>query len=309
MKNYLASWKKNKGLKLTALLLAIAAWLAVGSEERTEASIQFGLELVNIPKELLITNEIPTYIEAQVQGPRSAIRELANDRLHKQIDLARAAPGTLTVPLSPASLNLPRGVIATRIRPSSLTITLDEALTKKLPVQPIIQGSPAPGFEVGEVKITPQEVLLTGPKKVMQQLKVINTVPVDIQNLTSSVSKNVDLDFQNQALTYKDPQPLVAKINIRPKTQVKVFSSVPVKASPALKGVTLTPAKVSVALRGPATNLEVLRPEEVQVTVALRNLAPGRYRLPVEVAVPAGVEIQQVSPAAVQVSIAKGRSG
>ena len=59
MKKYLASLKKNRGLKLLALLLALAAWFAVGSEERTETTLQLALELTNLPKHLMVTNEIP----------------------------------------------------------------------------------------------------------------------------------------------------------------------------------------------------------------------------------------------------------
>lgn len=292
-----------------ALLLAITAWFAVGSEERTEANIQLGLELLNIPKNLIVTNEIPTYIEVQVQGPRSAIRELTADRPHKQIDLSRATPGSLTIPLSPSSLNLPRGIMATRIRPTSLTITLDEALTKKVAIQPIINGTPAPGFEVSDIQVSPQEVLLSGPKKILQHLRAINTIPVDISNLNSSVSRNVDLDFQNQPLTYAEPQPVVAKINIRPKLLSKVLANIPVRAIPGGTGVRLTPSKVSVAIRGPVTNMEMLRPEELEATVDLRGLAAGQHRLPVTISLPAGLEVQKVSPATVTVTIPRPRAG
>ena len=80
MNKYLASLKKNKGLKLFALLLAFAAWMAVGSEERTETTLQMILELTNVPKHLMVINEIPSQIEVRVQGPRSVIRELSTDK-------------------------------------------------------------------------------------------------------------------------------------------------------------------------------------------------------------------------------------
>lgn len=305
--SWLGSLKRNKGLKLLALLLAIVAWVAVGSEERTEASIQLGLELVNIPKHLLVTNEIPTHIEVQVQGPRSVVRELSVERPRKQIDLSRAVPGTMTIPLSPGSLNLPRGIVVSRIRPNSLTITLDEALTKKVTVQPVLSGAPAAGFEVSEVHLSPAEVPLTGPKKILQQLKAVQTLPIDISNLNSSLTRNVELDFQNQPLTYADSQSVVAKVTIRPKLQSRLISNVPVQPLSAGGKVRVAPARVTITVRGPQTNMELLRPGDLQATVDVRGLRPGRYQVPVTVTLPAGLELQKVSPPTVTVIVPRGR--
>ena len=178
MKKYLVSLKKNKGLKLLDLFLAQAAWYAVGS-----------------------VNEIPSYLEIRVQGPRSVIRDLASDRLQKQIDLANAKPGNRTELLTPGTLNFPRGVVVTRIRPSALSIELDQAQVQRLEVQPVIKGSPAPGFEIGEVVISPKEALVRGPKNDVSRMKYINTIPIDISKLSSSISREVELDFQNLPLT------------------------------------------------------------------------------------------------------------
>ena len=49
MKDWLASLGRHKALKLLSLLLALALWLAVGGEERTETTLSMSLELVNLP--------------------------------------------------------------------------------------------------------------------------------------------------------------------------------------------------------------------------------------------------------------------
>lgn len=297
--------KKNRGLKILACLLALAAWLAVGTEERTETTLQLALELANIPKNLMVTNEIPSLLEVRVQGPRSVIRELTTEKLHKQIDLAGVKAGTHTELLTPNSLNFPRGVVVTRIRPSALSIDLDQALIRRVEVQPVIKGSPAPGFEVGEVAVTPKEALVRGPKRDIDQLKYINTIPIDINKLSASISKDVELDFQNLALTYLDNQPLVAKISIKPKLQTKTFNNVIVVPNGATGPLTLDPTKVSITVRGPSTNLEILRAEDLNARINLKNLKAGRYEAKVAVDVPNGLELLKISPEKVKVHIKK----
>lgn len=286
-----------------AFCLALAAWFAVGSEERTETTLQLGLELTNIPKQLMVTNEIPSLIEVRIQGPRSVVRELVDQKLHKRIDLSGAKPGTRTELLTPAALDFPRGIVVSRIRPNSLSIELDQALIRRLEVKPIIKGSPAPGFEVGEISISPKEALLRGPTKNLQQLKTINTLPIDITKLSSSVTREVELDLQNLPLTYLDNQPLIAKINILAKTQTKTFNNIVVIPYGASNPLRLDPSKVSVIVSGPATNLEVLRPEDITPRINLKNLKPGLYEAKVAVEVPNGLEVVKISPKKIKARI------
>jgi YbbR domain-containing protein len=295
--------KKNKGLKLLALLLALATWMAVGSEERTETTMQMVLELYNVPKHLMVINEIPSQIEVRVQGPRSVIRELSTEKLHKQIDLSGAKPGTRTEILTHAGLNFPRGVVVTRIRPNALSIELDHALIRRVEVQPVIKGSPAPGFEVGEVVVSPKEALIRGPEREINQLKFINTIPIDISNLSSSITKDVELDFQNLALTYLDSQPLIAKITIKPKLQTKTFNNVVIIPFGSTGPLHLDPSKVSITVRGPLTNLEMLHAEDITARINIKSLKTGFYEAKVAVSLPEGFEVVKISPEKINVRI------
>jgi len=299
----IASLKRNKGLKLFAFILALAAWFAVGSEERTETTLQMALELTNIPKQLMITNEIPSQIEVRVQGPRSVIRELSEEKLRLRIDLAGSKPGTRNEVITPGALNLPRGVVVSRIRPNALAIDLDQAVSRRLEVLPVIKGAPAPGFEVVDITITPKEALVRGPANAMQPLKQVNTIPIDISKLSSSVTREVELDFQNLPLTSLDSQPIIAKITIRPKMQTKVFHNIVVVPFGASNPLRLDPTKVSVTVRGPVTNLEVLRPEEITPRINLKNLKPGSYEAKIAVEVPTGLEVVTVTPEKIKVKI------
>lgn len=305
MQKYIASLKRNKALKLFAFLLAVAAWFAVGSEERTETTLQLALELTNVPKQLMVTNEIPSQIEVRVQAPRSVIRELTDEKRHIRIDLAGSKPGTRHEVLTASALNLPRGVVVSRIRPNAVTIELDQALNRRLEVLPVLKGSPAPGFEVGDITLTPKETMIRGPQNIVQQLKQINTIPIDISKLSSSLTREVELDFQNLPLTSLDTQPIVAKITIRPKLQTKTFANIVVVPYGASNPLRLDPAKVTVTVRGPATNLDLLRPEDITPRINLKNLKPGTYEAKIAVEVPEGLEIVAVNPEKIKVRILK----
>ena len=184
-----------------------------------------------------------------------------------------------------------------------MSIELDQALIRRVEVQTVIKGSPAPGFEVGEVVVSPKEALVRGPQREINQLKFINTIPIDINKLSSSVTKDVELDFQNLALTYLDSQPLIAKITIRPKFQTKTFNNVIVIPFGSTGPLHLDPSKVSITIRGPITNLELLRAEDITARINIKSLKTGFYEAKVAVNLPEGFEVVKIYPEKVNVRI------
>jgi hypothetical protein len=73
--------------------LAIALWFAVSGEERTETTLTLSLELVNLPRQIVITSEVPPNLQVRVVGPRSIISKLSQTRLTQSIDLTGYKPG------------------------------------------------------------------------------------------------------------------------------------------------------------------------------------------------------------------------
>ena len=145
--------------------------------------------------------------------------------------------------------------------------------------------------------------MLRGPQREINQLQYINTIPIDINNFSSSVTKDVELDFQNLPLTYLDSQPLVAKITIKPKLQTKTYNNIVVIPIGSTGPLRLDPSKVSITVRGPTTNLEILRQEDITARINLKSLKTGLYEAKVAVNLPEGLEVIKVYPEKVAVRI------
>lgn len=304
---FLTSLSKNKGLKLLSLVLALALWFAIGGEERIETSLTLNLELVNIPRDLIVTNDIPSQLEVRIQGPRSVVRELANEKLHKRLDLTGYKIGNHVFPLSPGSLYFPRGVMVTRIRPSAITVILDQAIIRQLEVHPIVKGQPAPGYEIRKISITPEQIDIKGPKSEISQLNSLKTLPIDVSHLSSPVTREVDLDFQNLHLSYIGSKPMLAYLEIIPIKKTRVFHKIKIIPAMASGPVKLNPAQVSLTVRGPMTQLADLSPDDLTAKVELKNLKPGSHRVEVKASLPSGLELVRIQPEKVQVLLQKAK--
>ena len=58
---------------LISLALAIVVWFNVGGEQKVDTSVMIPVEVINLSRDLVISNQFKRQIEVAVNGPRSLI--------------------------------------------------------------------------------------------------------------------------------------------------------------------------------------------------------------------------------------------
>lgn len=303
MKDWLSYLGQKEGLKVLALLLAVALWFAVGSEERTETTLNLALELANLPANMVVTSEVPPSLQVRVIGPGSVVRKLTQARLAHTIDLNSFKSGRHFFPLGPNSFSLARGVTVTRIQPNPLSLTLATTTTRTLPLKPVLEGNPPEGYEVVEVKSRPAQITVKGPSAELAELKYISTLPIDVSGLSASTTVATDVDFKNLHLTSREQVPVLADLTIAAKEITRTIAGITVLATP--QPARLRPSQVTLTLKGPWLPLKDLKPGDLKAAVDTKKLAPGRQRLKVSVTLPQDVRLLRVQPDAVDAWAAK----
>lgn len=303
MKSWFGTLKRNRLLKLLSVLLAIALWFAVSGEERTETTLNMALEMVNLQPNLMVTSEVPPAIQVRVVGPRSIVNSLSQTRLTETLDLTNYKTGRQTFYLGPNSFALPRGVQVIRIQPNPINLTLATTLTQTLPIKPVLENKPPEGYEVISVATKPPQVTVKGPYPELAELNFIPTLPIDLSHLKEHTFIPTDLDFKNLHLSLKEPVPILAEIQVAPKTLTRTFSGVPVlAASPSAR---VSPAQVTLTLKGPWPQVQGLKAEDLKAQVDTRNLSPGRHRVNFSLELPDGVNLIRSRPDTVTVTVSK----
>jgi YbbR domain-containing protein len=288
-----------------SLLLAIAFWFAVSGEERTETSLNMNLELVNLNRNLMVTSEIPPAIQVRVVGSRSIVNNLSQARLTQTLDLNGYKSGRHTFSLGPNSFSLPRGVQVVRIQPNPITLTLAKTITRTLPIKPVLENNPAEGYELLSINTRPSQVTVKGPSTELAELQFIPTLPIDLSYLKEHSVIATDLDFKNLHLALKDSVPILADLQIGPKTLTRTFSGIPLLTGP--QEAKVSPANVSLTIKGLWPLVHDLKPEDFKPRVDTQNLTPGRHRLPIAVDLPKGVSLVRSRPATATVTIPKSK--
>lgn len=201
-----------------ALLVASILWYALAGQRRESISVRgtrASLTLVNLPSGLVLTSDVPDTVSLRLSGPQSRLLE-ADDKLEILLDLAKAQPGLRQYPFTTESIALPSEVSVVGFMPTEITLELEQMAIRRLPVNPPIEGVPAPGFMVGSVEVNPVQVALRGPGSRLADLSEISTEPVSVDGASSNVTTDVQVTIPDTLIRQVRIEPILVTITIVP---------------------------------------------------------------------------------------------
>jgi YbbR domain-containing protein len=299
---------RNFALKLLSLLIAFSLWFFVNFGERdSEESLKVPLELRNIPSHLMITSPRVDFIDLRVSGPRTLLGRIDRNRLSIGLDLNGVRPGPAVFRVDVASLNLPRGVQATRINPSQVTLEMERVGHKAVPVRLRLSGKPPADLQVGDTKVSPETVQVTGPASDVRDVAAVNTEPLDVSAATpGTIERELQLDAAGDYISFSANR-VAAQVRIEEVLTTREFKSVPVEVRHAAAPYRLTPDRLRLSVRGPKRLLSNLELEPGAVYIDAGDVAVGQYTVKPSVELPPGVEVVSLDPVKVQLTLAKGR--
>ncbi|MBA2847669.1 hypothetical protein G4V39_07505 [Thermosulfuriphilus ammonigenes] len=298
---------KDWVLKLLSLVFAIVLWFLVVGEENAEMALDVALELVNLPPETIIINDIPAEIKVRVSGPRSLLQGLSRQRISRVIDLSEAKPGRILIQITPESIRVPRGVRVVKITPSEIEIVLDRLVHKTLKIKVRTSGQLPYGFRLEKIVVNPDKIEVEGPKSTLEKLKVLETQAVDLSDMTTNFQRQVRLKLPPYVSVVKGDPMVTVTVIVQEIKEIKIFK-VPVRLGGDNRPVVLKPSLVSIKVVGPLWLLKNLEPKEIRAWVETKNLKPGTYWREVKIALPdKRLRLLSVKPSRVKVYLQKAQ--
>ena len=189
----------NWPIKLASLLLAVSLWFFVTSKGKTEMSITVPLELRNIPQEMAVVGDVPGTVEARFQGQERDLREIAaGKKVVGAVDLSLGKEGENLLRISPDDIRKPSGVTVTHISPFEITVKLDRIIRKTIRLKPVLTGTPAAGYRLGNVSVSPPRITLEGPQGSVGALTAIQTMPIDITGMKGPDTIEPRIDYRGK---------------------------------------------------------------------------------------------------------------
>ncbi len=272
---------KNIGKKIFAVAIAIFIWLVVSLESSVEKNITIDVNYVNLPPDLVITNEPPEELNLLVRGTRTQLSTLSPQNLIFTIDVAHVSTGVSKFNIRTEQIRPPRGIQVIGISPAEVTVDVDELIRKDVPVEAII-GAPETGYEiVGKPDVVPPMATVSGPKSIVSEMKFIPTDTISTIRETSKFTIEVPLRSPNRLVNLVGDKTTRVTINIEEKTLEKEFKDLDIKFV-NFENLNFEPRgmlKAEVAFEGPYSLIKNLNSNDIEVYVDVGKLKETNKKL------------------------------
>ncbi len=242
-------------LRLVSLGLAVVLWYFVGGEDIVNKNVMLPVEVINMPRDLVISNQYKKEIEVSVSGPRNLVLDIENRAISRQVDMSHAVPGTMVIENTNDSIAVPRGVKVLRIQPESVILSLDKWIQKQFTVSPITTGAPAPDYILKEIRMAPKSITLSGPQTALAPFDVLRTKAIDIEGLRESTQVQVPLDLDPVIVGLIGETTVTADLDISVDTVQRKIANLPVEVMKDDVLQRVTPATVTITVALPKTLL------------------------------------------------------
>jgi YbbR domain-containing protein len=253
-------------LKIISVILGLLLWAVVHIDpDSSQQAVTSNIDIKTIEAARINTEGLdeqkftlsamePTVVKIVVQGRISDLLKASSvDDYEVKVDLKDAKPGIQELPLI---LDLPKGIQLVEMSPRTVTVQLEEILTKPYELKVVTEGKPAEGYIAGTPAVLSETngVQVTLPKDDMSRVGLV-TAEVNVDGADKTIvnkkAKVIVYDTEGIEMTNAvvSPETVHVEVKVTPpfKTvplQVRYSGSLPeglsiVSVKPAIEQVTV----------------------------------------------------------------------
>lgn len=299
---------RHIGLKLLSLGLAISLWMVVAGEETVERGFRVPLELQQFPAGMELVGEPPASVDVRARGASGALARTTAGDIVAVLDLRGTRPGRRLFRLTPDQVRAPFGIEVVQVTPASIAMTFETTASASIPIEPVVEGKPAPGYVAGKPRVDPPSAEVVGPESAVKRATAAITEPVSIEAARDRVRETLNVGVSDPMLRVRAPRVVTVTVPIIAGPQERTIRNVPLRLRDVGAGLAAdaVPSVVTLILRGSREALNRVEPDDVRAYVDVAGLGSGQYNLTVhaDATSAAGAGVTRIDPPTVQVRIA-----
>ena len=279
---------QNLGTKIMALILAVGSWVYI-SYTRIEQPATINVPLIiDTPTQIISSvekdGEPIKDIQIKVEYPHGSSSDITTGLVcrHKinisndQID----NPQTIIVELTESDFNPKPGVrIKIPDEAKKIQVILMREVTKymKIKTEGTIQGTPLKGYWVTSVKAIPSEILVRGPKNILDKYNEISLAKIDVNNRNGFFAQNGRIEYlENTKIIAEESFTIEVRID---EEMTEVVHTVKINILTPSDfphyPIQIKPQEKALKFRGPASSIRELKPRHINLFVNVGELCPN----------------------------------
>ncbi len=309
--NWRKLYRENLPIKILAFVLATASIYSIQRITNQTDEFEVPIQMVVEPG-MAVLQQDARYAYITCRGSLEDLRRLDQSQLRLIVrPRTDGRTGPEQVPIGLRNVHgVPRSISVTKVRPNLVHLTLDREIEKQISVaRPEVLGQPALGR--AEIEFSPKIVTVRGPQQLLQDLKVMQTAPVDVEGAAVSFSRELPVVTEDETgIREVTPSTISARVNIVTERISREWNNLPVlilRAPDSNLSFEPAPPVVSVSLLGSPQTINGFEAHDIRVFIDCTTITDtGEYQVTATVNVDRGTDIRSaITPPVVTVTAKK----
>jgi hypothetical protein len=251
----------------------------------------------------------PRMIRISLRGEANSIYPILDDDIETFLDLTPyTSPGTYRIPIQIRKKGTALGVepLEINMEPLDVMVELDQKISKYVHLSPSFQGYLETGYEMVSYTMTPSQVVVDGPQRLMDSLTELSTEFIELGGRSDDFSTSVRILNRDPLLTIRGDGMTEVRGVVRRLVIIRNFTNLPVELNGLPGQFTAETGGLigSVRLEGTQRDLEAYEPDRAVLHLDCSQITePGAYTLAVQADIPREFTLIRQDPAQVSIQV------
>ncbi|MFL5777395.1 MAG: YbbR-like domain-containing protein [Chloroflexota bacterium] len=196
------------------------------------------------------------------------------------------------------------------VEPATTRVTIpvfSDRQSRSVPVNPVVTGTPAAGYEIADVTVTPAVVSVEGDADALATLGRADTEPVSVSGASTPVNTKAQLALPEGVVPVGD-KTVDVSITFRQITGTRTFEAgVTLVGARPDRTYTTSTDRVLLTVGGAVSALDRVDAQSLVARLEVAGLPPGSHDVEVTTQLPTGLTLVSASPTTVKVVVAEPR--
>lgn len=238
--------KKEKATAFgIAFLIAVGLWVVVNLNRDFNVTLELPIDITGVPDDMIISNDVPDTILVGVAGEGWNLISIYNNP--PRVLLSSQAGNEISVAEQIRNQSSALNELnILQVEPSFITIETEPKDEKKVPLINRVSINPREQYGiVGEPELTPDSVLVTGARSVLESMTSWTTRQLNLNDIDDNVDREIPLTDPGYGLTIS-PSSATISAEIAEFTEAEVRVPIRTRNLPSGEAVTFNPSFVTV---------------------------------------------------------------
>jgi len=287
-KKLIGSIIENWPVKVLSVALALILFVFNRLNTLTSRSLSVPL-VIETSATLVPASAYPQNVRVNLRGEDEGIKAIANSDIEAYVDLSRYEDGgQYSAPVQVRKKGNAMGIepLEIAVYPPKISLQLDQRINKTIPLTAAIRGRAVDGFDLVSYTLSPQEVVIAGPRGLLESVVELETDSIELDGRNTDFTAVVNIVNPSALFALRGNATAEFSCVIRPSVSVRSIEDIPI----ILTGLDSefeadTGGRTgSIRIEGMQSALDNFQPPENFFTVDCSGISePGAYTLPVVV--------------------------